>query len=139
RGDLLDHFGGTKRTQKTDEQLIATQERKIGLARDVIRAVAKHLHDNVSGGKYGSAIGKNLSTLLEVGGIGIASLCTGSRFDHDFEAGLAESWNHRGNQRDPALSRIAFLRNSNDHAAFLSRERIIIRRTQLHILQVSDT
>ena len=60
-------FGRTKRTQKAYEQLITTQQGKISLAGEVIGPVAKHLHDNVSGSKYSSAIRKNLSALLDIG------------------------------------------------------------------------
>jgi hypothetical protein len=72
-GDLLDHFGGTEGAEKTDQELIAPHERKIGFAGDVIGAVAEDLNDDVGGGKYGGAVGENFSALLDVGCVGISS------------------------------------------------------------------
>jgi hypothetical protein len=101
--------------------LIAAQQRKISFAGDVIRTVAEHLHNNVCGAEHGSAIGENLPAFLDVSRVRIAGLRSRVRFDHHFESGLGENGCHRGNERDATLSRIAFLRNSNDHAVVLSR------------------
>ena len=47
-------------------------------------------------------------------------------FDDDFESRLDEVGNHYRNERNPAFSRIAFFRNSNDHAALISLPIILV-------------
>ncbi len=114
-----DDFRRTEGPQKSDERLAAAHQRKIGFAGDVIRSVAQHLHHNVGGAEHGGAIGHNLRALFDVHRVGIAGLLASAGFDDDFESRLDEVGNGYGNERDPALSGIAFFRNSNDHAALI--------------------
>jgi hypothetical protein len=128
-GHLLNDFGRTERAQEPNQQLIAAQQRKVSLASHVIRTVAKHLHNNVSRAEDGGTIGSNLSALLYVNRVGIAGPLASARLDNHFESGLRECGDDAGNERNPALSRIAFLRNSNNHAVILSPGRIVTRGT----------
>jgi hypothetical protein len=105
--------------------LIATQQRKVSFAGHVIGAVAKHLDNNVSGAEHGGTIGDNLCALLYINRIGITGRFASTRLHNHFESGLGEGGDHGGNERNPALSRIGFLRNSNNHAVVLSSGRVV--------------
>ncbi len=63
----------------------AYQQGNIGLARFVIRAVAKYLHNDVGGTKYRGAIGKNLRALRGEIGIGITGFGSRAGLDGDFQ------------------------------------------------------
>ncbi len=117
--DLLHDFGGAERPQESDERLAAAHQGKIGLAGNVIRAVAQHLHHNVGGAEHGGAIGHDLRALFDVHRVGIARLLAGSGFHDDFESRLDEIGNGYGNERNATFPGIAFFRNSNDHAALI--------------------
>jgi hypothetical protein len=117
----LHNFRGTEGPQKSDDCLPTTHEREIGLAGNIIRAVAQHLQHNVSGAEYGGAVGHNLRALFDIHRVGIAGLLAGARFHDDFESRLYEVGNGYGNERNPALSGIAFFGNSDDHAASQKR------------------
>jgi hypothetical protein len=84
--------------------LTAPHEREIGFARDIIRSVAEHLHDNVCGAEYGGAIGHDLRALFDVDGVWVASLLSGSGFHNDFESRLDEARDGDWNQRNPTLA-----------------------------------
>jgi hypothetical protein len=118
-GNLLNDFGGAEGAEKADQELTLTHEREVRFASDVIRAVAKDLHNNVCSGEYGSAIGKNLSALFYVGCIGITGLVTGTGLDDHLHTRFSESRDDGWNKGDTAFSGIAFLGDSNNHAVIL--------------------
>ncbi len=55
--DLLDDFGRSEGPQKTDEDLSAAVQRKVGFPGDVVRAVAEHLRDDVGRAKTAARSG----------------------------------------------------------------------------------
>ena len=116
---MLNHFGRAEGTEKSDQQLTAAHEREIGLAGDIIGAIAEDLHNNVSSGEYRGAIRQDLSAFFYVSCIGIAGLVAGAGFDDDLHARFGEHRDDGGNQRNAALSGITFFGDSNNHAIFL--------------------
>jgi hypothetical protein len=85
------------------------------------------LHKYVSGSEDRGAIGNDPSALVCISRIRIAGSFASGRLDNHFESSLREGGNNAGNKRNPALSGIAFLRNSNNHAVVLSPGRIVAR------------
>ncbi len=115
--DLLDHVRRTERTQKSNQDLIAAIERNVLLAGYVVGTVAKNLHDNVSGGKHGGAVGNDLRALVGILGIGIAGLDASAGLYLDFETRFGQRREDGRHKRDPPLPRITFFRHTNDHKA----------------------
>ena len=64
-GDLLDYFQRSQRPQEADQHLVPTQQRKVGRAGGIVRAVAKHLDNNIGRAKHGRPVRKNLCALFE--------------------------------------------------------------------------
>jgi hypothetical protein len=122
---LLDNLGGAEGPQESDENLAATKESEIGLAGYIIRAVAQYLNHDICRAEHGSTVRQNLRSFVSVSRVGVASCFSRARFDHDFESGLGEVWDHHGNQRHATFPRITLFRNPDDHAVLiLSRSRI---------------
>jgi hypothetical protein len=115
--DFLHHVRRTEGTQKSDEDLIAAKQRHILLPRQVVGTVAKNLHNNVSGGKHGCAVGDDLRALVGILGIGIAGLDSSAGLYVNFETRFGQRREDCRHKRNPPLARITFFRNTDDHEA----------------------
>ena len=89
--DLLHDIQRAEGAQKSDEDLVTAKKRHILFPRHVVGAVAKNLHNNVSG-KHCSAVGDELCTLVRVLGIRIAGLTSGTGLYVDFETRFGQRW-----------------------------------------------
>ncbi len=112
--DFLDNRGFAEGPQKSNEDLVTAEERHVFLAGDVVRPVTKHLHDDVGGRKYSSAVPHNLRALIGIVRVGVAGLDSCSGLNMHFEACFDKRWKHGWHERHPALSRINFFRNTDD-------------------------
>ncbi len=89
-GDLLNGGEAAERAEKSDEDLIFVEQREVGVAGFVVRAVAEDLRDDVGGAKNFGAIGDDFCAFGGVGGVGVAGFDSGVGFDDDFEAAFCQ-------------------------------------------------
>src|SRR6266852_7642455 len=108
-----------QRPQEADKDLLTTQQWKVRLPGNIIRAVAQNLDDNVRTTKDRTAIGKDLGALFDIESIRIARLRPCPGLDQHFKSRLDEIRDHHGNERNASLARITLLRHSNDHRVIL--------------------
>src|SRR6266852_3845250 len=108
-----------QRPQEADKDLLTTQQWKVRLPGNIIRAVAQNLDDNVRTTKDRTAIGKDLGALFDIKSIRVARLRPCPGFDQHSESRLDEIRDHHGNERNASLARITLLRHPNDHRVIL--------------------
>ena len=88
--------------RKPISDLALAQQRQIGLAGDVIRAVTQHLQDDVGRAKDFGALGRDSGAFGDVVGIGIAGFDASASFDDDFQSSFFEVGNDCGYEARPA-------------------------------------
>src|SRR5712692_10921622 len=108
-----------QRPQEADKDLLTTQQWKVRLPGNIIRAVAQNLDDDVRTTKDRTAIRKDLSAFLDIESVRIARLRSCPGLDQHFKSRLEEIRDHHGNERNASLARITLLRHSNDHRVIL--------------------
>lgn len=91
------------------------EQRQVSFARNIIRPVAEHLHNDSGGTEHCTTVRNDPGSLLDIGGIGIAGLLACARFDDHLEPGFCEIRNHNRYDRDATLSGVTFFRNSDNH------------------------
>jgi hypothetical protein len=102
-------------SEKPYERLIFVEEREVGVAGFVVRAVAEDLGDDVGGAKHFGAIGDDLRAFGDVGSVGIAGFHSSVSFDDYFQAAFCEDGDYGGDESYPAFTWIAFSWHANDH------------------------
>src|SRR4029077_20721518 len=93
----------------------ALVKRKVVFTSNVVRPVRQHLRNNVHRTEHGGAAGQNLRTLLDVSGVRIPGLLSGTGLNDDFQSSFGEIGNDEGNKGTPPFPGIALFRNSDDH------------------------
>ena len=91
------------------------EQRQVGVAGFVVRAVAEDLGDDVGGAKHFGAIGDDFRTFGDVGGVGIAGFHASVGLDDYFQAAFCEGGDYRWNESYAAFTWIAFSRDADDH------------------------
>ena len=104
-----------KRTEEADQYLSFAQQRQVSFAGLIVRAVTKHLKNNVGLGEDLRAINGEGCTLGDVIGVGIAGFATGTGFNDDFESSFFKIGNDCGHKRDPPLPRENLAGNTDQH------------------------
>ena len=115
--DLLDNFFHPEGPQKTNQYLIAAEQRHILFACEIVGTVAEDLHDHIGSGKHSSAVGNDFRALVGVERVDIARLNSSSRLYVDFETSFGQRRNHRRHQRDPPLSGVDLFRHTDDQVS----------------------
>ena len=92
------------------------EQRNIGLAGLVVRAIAQHLHENIGLGEEFAAVGNNLGAFGGVLGVGITGCDACAGLDVHFESALRQRGNHKRHHSDAPFSRESLARDSDDHA-----------------------
>ena len=113
--EFLNGFDRSERTQKADENLIALQEREVGLAGPVVRAGTEHLDHDVGGSEDFRSRRQDLCALAYIIGVGITGFNPGSGFEDYLEPRLKQVGNDGWRQRDAPFTRKALLGNTDDH------------------------
>ncbi len=97
--------------------------KQVGREFRIVAGAADHQND-VGFAQQGGAVGDDGCAVLFVFGIGVQRGCAGAGLDGDFEAGLGERIDSRGDQRDARLTGIDFGGYYDSHSR--SRQRFLI-------------
>src|SRR5260370_25739418 len=117
---VLDYVNRPRRPQEADKDLLTTQQRKVRLPGNIIRAVAHRTWTTISAPPEDrTAIRKDLGAFFDIESIRVARLRHCPSLDQHFESRLHETRDHHGNERNASLARITLLSHTNDHGVIL--------------------
>jgi hypothetical protein len=101
--------------KKSYQYLIFVEQREVGVAGLVVRAIAENLRDYIGGAKNFGAIGDDSCAFRGVRGVGVACFHSSAGFEDYVQAAFRESGDHRGHQGYAPFTGITFSRDAHDH------------------------